>query len=289
MNAKTKEFLKDIFLFTFGSFLYGITVNTFTLPNLIAPGGMVGISTILNYYFHVPIGSVSFILNIPLFLIAFKMMGLKTTLRILLSSAIFYFMTDFVGFIPGFPQYTENPLLAAIFGGVIGGIGLGLIVSRGVSTGGTDLLSQILTKKFHAFSYGTMLTIIDAVVVIIAAISFKDINAMLYATVTIYITGLFLDKINNGFDQAKLVQVLTEDPKHLSAQIIEKMDRGVTLIKAKGGYTGLDKEMVMIVVKRFELQKLKTIIKETDPKAFTIIGEVSEVLGEGFKEDKPNE
>jgi len=166
---------------------------------------------------------------------------------------------------------------------------LGLIVSRGVSTGGTDLLSQILTKKFHAFSYGTMLTIIDAVVVVIAAIAFKDINAMLYATVTIYITGLFLDKINNGFDQAKLVQVLTEDPKHLSAQIIEKMDRGVTLIKAKGGYTGLDKEMVMIVVKRFELQKLKTIIKETDPKAFTIIGEVSEVLGEGFKEEKPND
>ena len=289
MNAKTKEFLKDIFLFTFGSFLYGITVNTFTLPNLIAPGGMVGIATILNYYFNLPIGSVSFVLNLPLFLIAFKMMGLKTTLRILLSSAIFYFMTDFVGMIPGFPEYTENPLLAAIFGGVIGGVGLGLIISRGVSTGGTDLLSQILTKKFHAFSYGTMLTIIDAAVVIIAAIAFKDINAMLYATVTIYVTGLFLDKINNGFDQAKLVQVLTEDPTHLSEQIIKKMDRGVTLIKAKGGYTGADKEMVMIVVKRFELQKLKTLIKETDPKAFTIIGEVSEVLGEGFKEEKPEE
>ena len=288
MNTKTKEFLKDIFLFSFGSFLYAITVNTFTLPNLIAPGGMVGISTIINFYFDLPIGTVSFILNIPLFLIALKMMGLKTTLRILLSSAIFYFMTDAVGAIPGFPQYTENPLVAAIFGGVIGGVGLGLIISRGVSTGGTDLLCQILTKKIHAFSYGTMLTIIDAAVVVVAAIAFKDINAMLYATVTIYITGIFLDKINNGFDQAKLVQVMTEDPKYLTEQIMEKMDRGVTLIKAKGGYTGVDKEMVLIVVKRFELQKLKTLIKQTDPKAFTIIGDVSEVLGEGFKEDKPN-
>ncbi|MBO5037193.1 MAG: YitT family protein [Clostridia bacterium] len=286
MSTKTKEFLKDIASFIIGSFIYSIAVNTFTLPNRIAPGGMVGISTIINYFTHLPVGTMSLVLNIPLFLLSFKMVGKKTTLRILLSSFIFYIMTDVTSVF--LPQYTENILVAAIFGGVLAGAGVGVINMRGVSTGGTDLMCQLVTSRFHGASYGTMLTIIDAIVVIIAAIAFKDLNAMLYAAVTIYITGIVLDKVSNGLDKAKLVQVFTEDPTFLSSQIMEKMDRGVTLVKAKGAYTGMDKEMVMIVVKRFEMQKLKTLIKSTDPKAFIIIGDVAEVLGEGFKDDKKN-
>lgn len=280
MKMKMKDILTDLVTFFIGSFIYSIAINTFTLPNLIAPGGMTGIATIIYHFTGLPIGTLSLVLNIPLFLITLKVMGLKSLLRVLESSVFFYIMTDITA--PFLPEYTENIVIAAIFGGVFSGLGIGLITTRGVSTGGTDLMAQLVMKKFHAVSYGTMLTIIDAIIVVIAAIAFNDMNSMLYAAITIYITGIVIDKVTSGLNHAKLVQVITDDPKLLSERIIQQMNRGATLIKAKGAYTGNDKEMVFIVVKRYEMQKLKDLIRRTDPKAFTIVGDVSEVLGEGF-------
>ena len=281
---KARELIIDAIAVIIGSFIYSIAINTFTLPNLIVPGGIIGISTVIHYYSGFPVGTMSLILDIPLFIAAFRFIGTKSTLKILITSFIFFLMPDITGLF--LPQYTEDILVAAIFGGVLGGLGLGIMILRGISTGGTDLLAQIINTRVKSISYGMMLTLIDAVVVIIAAIAFKDINSMLYAAITIYITGIVLDRIANGFDSAKLVQVITEDPTELSQQIMTQMDRGVTLLKSKGAYTGTDREMVFIVVKRYELQRLKTLIRRTDPKAFIIIGEVSEVLGEGFKTEE---
>lgn len=281
---KARELIIDAIAVIIGSFIYSIAINTFTLPNLIVPGGIIGISTVIHYYTEFPVGTMSLILDIPLFIAAFRFIGTKSTLKILITSVIFFLMPDITALF--LPQYTEDILVAAIFGGVLGGLGLGIMILRGISTGGTDLLAQIINTRVKSISYGMLLTLIDAVVVIIAAIAFKDINSMLYAAITIYITGIVLDRIANGFDSAKLVQVITEDPTELSQQIMTQMDRGVTLLKSKGAYTGTDREMVFIVVKRYELQRLKTLIRRTDPKAFIIIGEVSEVLGEGFKTEE---
>lgn len=281
---KARELIIDAIAVIIGSFIYSIAINTFTLPNLIVPGGIIGISTVIHYYTEFPVGTMSLILDIPLFIAAFRFIGTKSTVKILITSVIFFLMPDITALF--LPQYTEDILVAAIFGGVLGGLGLGIMILRGISTGGTDLLAQIINTRVKSISYGMLLTLIDAVVVIIAAIAFKDINSMLYAAITIYITGIVLDRIANGFDSAKLVQVITEDPTELSQQIMTQMDRGVTLLKSKGAYTGTDREMVFIVVKRYELQRLKTLIRRTDPKAFIIIGEVSEVLGEGFKTEE---
>jgi uncharacterized membrane-anchored protein YitT (DUF2179 family) len=267
-----------------GSFIYSVAINTFTLPNLIVPGGVIGIATVIHSFTQWPVGTVSLILTVPLFFASLKILGKKTTLKILGASVVFFLMTDVTA--PFLPQYTENILVAAIFGGVIGGLGLGIMIIRGITTGGTDLLAQIISHYIHALSYGMTLTAVDAIIVVFAAIVFQDLSSMLYAAITIYITGIVIDKVSNGFDSAKLVQIITEKPEEISKTIMTRMDRGVTLIESRGAYTGKNREMVFIVVKRYELQRLKRIVREFDPGAFIIIGEVSEVLGEGFKEDK---
>lgn len=276
-----KELMNDIISVILGSFIYSVAVNTFTLPNLIVPGGVIGIATVIHSFTNWPVGVMSLALTLPLFLASLKVLGTKATAKILGASVIFFLMTDITA--PFLPHYTDNILVAAIFGGVIGGLGLGIMVVRGITTGGTDLLAQIISHFFHALSYGMTLTAVDAVIVIVAAIVFRDMNSMLYAAITIYITGIVIDKVSNGFDSAKLLQIITEYPTELSEKIMTQMDRGVTLIKSRGAYTGKDREMVFIVVKRFELQRLKKMVKELDPRAFIIIGDVSEVLGEGFE------
>ena len=281
--VNVKELIFDIIVIFLGSFIYSVAINTFTLPNLIVPGGIIGIATVIHSFTKWPVGTMSLILDVPLFIASFKVLGTKTTVKVFLTSIVFYLMTDITA--PFLPQYTDNILVAALFGGVIGGLGLGIMIIRGISTGGTDLLAQIIAHYLHAVSYGTILTVIDAVIVVFAAVVFGDMSSMLYAAVTIYITGIVIDKISTGFDSAKLVQVITDTPESVSSQVMERMNRGVTLIKSRGAYTGKDREMVFIVVKRIELQRLKKIVRELDPKAFIIVGDVSEVLGEGFKED----
>ncbi|MBO4392014.1 MAG: YitT family protein [Clostridia bacterium] len=285
-KINVKELINDIIAMFLGSFVYSVAVNTFTLPNYIVPGGVIGIATVVHKFTEWPVGVMSLLFTIPLFLAALRILGIKSTLKILGASAVFFLMTDITA--PFLPHYTENMLVAAIFGGVIGGLGLGIMIVRGITTGGTDLLAQIIVHFFHAFSYGMTLAIVDAIIVVAAAIVFQDMNSMLYAAITIYITGIVIDKISNGFDSAKLLQIITEKPKELSEQIMTRMNRGVTLIKSQGAYTGKDRDMVFIVVKRIELQRLKRMVKELDPAAFIIIGDVSEVLGEGFKEENAN-
>ncbi len=286
-KPNVKELINDIIAVFLGSFIYSVATNTFTLPNLIVPGGVIGIATVIHSFTKWPVGVMSLALTVPLFLASLKVLGKKATAKILGASVVFFLMTDITA--PFLPHYTDNILVAAIFGGVIGGLGLGIMVVRGITTGGTDLLAQIISHYFHALSYGMTLATVDAIIVIVAAIVFQDLNAMLYAAITIYITGIMIDKISNGFDSAKLLQIITNNPEELSEKIMTQMDRGVTLIKSRGAYTGKDREMVFIVVKRFELQRLKKIVKELDPRAFIIIGDVSEVLGEGFekKESRP--
>lgn len=283
MKLDKKQLILDFLTIIIGGFIWAISINMFSTPNLIAPGGVTGISVILNHFFHFPMGITIIVLNIPLFILSYKFLGLRFVVRTAAATVITSIILDCTGFIPPF---TEDKLLAAIFGGITSGIGLGLIYTRGLATGGSDVLGRLLEIPFPYISYGKMLVIIDAIVITAAAISFRDLGLALYAVIMVYISSIIVDKLLTGLDVAKLVYVISEKNMEISKVIMEKLDRGATLIDARGCYTGLEKNMLMVAVKRYELPRIKNIVKNVDEKAFIIINDVSEVLGEGFKGEK---
>ncbi|MDF2686705.1 MAG: hypothetical protein K0S55_1887 [Clostridia bacterium] len=283
MKLNKKQLLLDLLTILIGGFIWAISINMFTTPNLIAPGGVTGISVILNHFFKFPMGLTIIILNIPLLLLSYKFLGLRFVVRTAITTVITSLILDFTGFIPTF---TEDRLLAAVFGGITAGLGLGLIYMRGLATGGSDVLARLLEIPFPYISYGKMLIIIDAVVITAAAVFFRDLGLALYAVIMVYISSIIIDKLLTGLDVAKLVYIISEKNMEISKVIMEKLDRGATLIEARGCYTGLEKNMLMVAVKRYELPRIKNIVKCVDERAFIIINDVSEVLGEGFKGEK---
>ena len=278
---KYKSAFTDAVSILIGSIIFAISVNTFTVPNLIAPGGASGVATVINHLTNIPVGTLMILINLPLFAVAIWKFGFKEMLKTLIAALSTSIVTDITA--PFLPKYTGDVLLAAIFGGVAMGVGLGLIYMRGMTTGGSDILARLFELKFPHISYGKMITCIDGIITVAAAVVFRDGWTMLYAWITIYIFGMIADKMMAGPDTAKLVHVISSKKDQIAKEIFEKMDRGATFINASGAYTGENRDILFIVVRRYELPRLKLLIKEIDSSAFIIIGDVSEVLGEGFK------
>ena len=201
----------------------------------------------------------------------------KTAIPTVLLSV---FIDWFSLFVPG---YTNNVLLAAVMGGAVAGAGMGLLFLCGASSGGTDLLSLLVIRKFPNFSLGNLLMAIDAAVVVFAVFVFRNIDVALYSAVTLFVTSKVIDTILSGVDFAKVVYVVTEKGDAVCEVLNSKTERGVTVMPAKGGYTGRDKELIMTVTRRNSLSQTLRLIKMTDPQAFLFVVNTTEVHGEGFK------
>ncbi|NLA77552.1 MAG: YitT family protein [Clostridiales bacterium] len=280
-KQRIKTALMDLLCWSIGCSFYALAVDTFTAPNQIAPGGFTGLSTLINYLTGAPIGITVLILNIPLFLIAFKVFGWRFIVRTILATIMAsVFIDAFAVFVP---PYTGDRLLAALFGGGFSGIGLGLVFLRGATTGGTDILGRLIKRKFRHISLGTLVMFMDMFVVACSGVVYKNIESILYATIVFFVSSKAIDYIIYGTGRGKMLMVVTEHPDKISHKITAKMRRGVSLIPVKGGYTGKDKQMLMCVVRPSEVARLNKIVKEKDPEAFIIISDVSEVLGKGFK------
>ena len=183
------------------------------------------------------------------------------------------------------PQYTSDTLVASLMGGVVMGLGMGMLFIRGISTGGTDLLALILKKLLPNLPTGTLLLFIDAAVVVIAAIVFRDFDVAIYSAITIYIYSKVIDTLTQGVDYAKVIYTVTEHGEEVVKALNEHTDRGSTLIPAIGGYTGQRKQLVMTVTRRNVVAQTLRLIRQTDPKSFTFVMDSTEVHGEGFKAD----
>ncbi len=183
------------------------------------------------------------------------------------------------------PGYSNNELLAAVAGGVLSGLGVGILFLRGISTGGTDLAALLLKKPFPNVPNGIMLLLIDAAVVAIAVLIFRDVEVALYSAITIYLSSKVIDALAQGVDYAKVIYVITERGEEISRALNEQTGRGTTLLSAQGGYTGKDKQMVVTVTRRNVLAQTLRLIRQTDPAAFTYVTDSTEVHGEGFKVD----
>ena len=281
-EKKGIQVLYDILVCIIGSALVGTALSVFTIPNEIAPGGISGLSTALAYMLGVRVSVLTLVLNIPIMLAAYRLLGKCSFFYTLLSTAL---LSGFIELASFLPVYTGNILIAAVYGGVLTGIGIGILFLRNITTGGTDLLALMLHKAFPNVPNGTILAVIDGIVVLIAVLVFRKIEVALTSVLTIYFSSKVIDLIAQGVDYAKVIYIVTDKGKELSAVLNSSTDRGNTVIKAFGGYTGAEKQLVITVTRRNVLAQTLRLIHATDPAAFTFVTDSTEVHGEGFKID----
>lgn len=261
-----------------GAAIVAIGFNAFLLPNQVASGGVSGISTILHGLFDWNPGLVQYAFNIPLFLAGVVLLGKKFGVKSFIGTItlpLVVLLTD------NWEPWTTNPLLGALFGGIVVGLGIGLVFKGNASTGGTDLLAQIITK-YTGLTLGTSVLLIDGLIAISAAVVF-DLEKGLYALIGLYVTTKTIDIIQLGFSQSKMVYIITLKQDEVRDAIYAEINRGVTKLPAIGGYTGEARPVLMVVVYQTEFTKLKQLIRTVDPSAFVIVSDAYEVLGEGFK------
>ena len=274
-----KKFLKDIFFIIIGSFILAFGVNVFLVPNEISAGGVSGIATVLYIVFKVPLSATVISVNLLLFVFGWRTLTKKELLKSLIG---IIFLSAFLEITLYFPKYTDDLLMSAIFGGLICGFGISLVIMRGASTGGTDMFAMMVSKKMSGLSYAAIIFITDAVIVAVSGVAFSSITIMFYAAICLFFQAKVVDLFAVMGSIAKQIQVVSDKAEIIAEKILES-GRGVTGVYIKGFYTGKDKMMLMCVAKSRELGRVIKIIKNADKFAFITIGEVKEVIGEGFK------
>lgn len=258
----------------------GMGTSLFLLPNQLSSGGFAGIATIVYYLLNVPLGVTILVLNIPLFILAFFKIGKEILIKTIAGTIL---LSTFIDLFEKFQPLTNDRLLAAIYGGISIGLGLGLILKAGGSTGGTDLLSYITRTYKSTIKVSDIIVIVDIVIVGLNVFFFREIEIGLYSAIAIYIVGKMIDLIFEGVNFAKMIFIVSNKYKEIAKEIGDELGRGSTGVYAKGMYTREKKMMLLCVVSRNEVGKIKQITREIDSKAFIIISNAREVLGKGFK------
>ena len=266
------------FQIIFGCFLGAMAYPLFLTPNHISPGGLTGIAMVFNYLFKVPVGTTSLLMNVPLFIIGFRAMGKVFVFRSLIAAVLFSVLIDFIPL----PVATMEPLLGAVFGGVLLGVGLGLILRGGATTGGTDMAARMLHKKFQHISVGTILFSIDCISVLMAGISI-EVEYALYALICIYISDKVVDMVFNGVTHEKACYIISNQHEVIKQEIMIKLERGVTVLHAEGGWSRESRPVLLCVLSAQEVGRVKAIVRAADEAAFVFISDAHEVLGEGFR------
>ena len=249
-------------------------------PCNIAPGGLSGVAMIIGSFTGWPVGITSLVLNIPLFIVGYRSMGRVFAFRSLIATILFSLTIDGLKLV-NTPVLTEDPMLGTIFGGVLLGVGLGMILRGGATTGGSDMAARVVHRYLPFLSVGMFVFLIDCLVVVAAGFCF-DVTSAMYALICIFINGKVIDLVMLGLSGNKACFIMTEQWEHVKQQILTDMDRGVTLLEARGGYTGNDRPVVLCVLPPQEVARLKAIVREADERAFMFITEAHEALGEGF-------
>lgn len=289
MNSKKLlETLRSLAVITLGSAIFAVAFVWLYQPNSIASGGLTGLAQIVNHLVPaIPVGVTVIVLNIPLFVLGLKLIGGKLLLFSLYAMFISSVIIDALDL--AFTWQPMDPLLAAIFAGLMMGLSLGLVISQEATTGGTDLLARLLKLKFKWLSMGKLLLIADLVVIILVALVFKTMYSMLYGLVALYISSMVMDNILYGMNPAKVAYIISDHNEEIKELLVHKMDRGVTILHGQGAYSGTEKKVLMCAFKQKEIAAIKHAVKDVDPAAFLIVCDAHEVLGEGFQAYKKDD
>lgn len=271
------QLVKRFFGIIIGATIVSASINTLIIPNQIADGGVTGIAIILHYLLQWPVGWTVLLLNLPLFILGLRMVGRNFLVFSVVGVGV---LSVTLSLTTHLPALTHDTLLAAISGGFLSGIGMGIIFRSRGSLGGTDILA-VLFARTTSFSVGQILLGIDAVIFLGVAILFRPEMAM-YAMIYMFIATRVVDFVQEGLSHSKSVMVVTTNPQGIAEEIMGKLERGVTLFQAIGAFSGEAKQVVYCVINRAELSQVKEIVRNQDPQAFLAISEVPEVVGEGF-------
>ena len=283
-QKKVKNLLMDAVFFLAGSFLFAVSIDTFTAPNQIAAGGLTGVATILNHMFGIPIGTANILMNVPLLIWAYVEMGYQIIIKTVVATIVSSAMIDVM--VPYLPQYQGEPLITIVFGGCLAGLGLALILMRGGTTGGTELAANLLSLHIHGFSLGKFIMVIDLVIVLASAVVYQEYESPLYAILVIYITSKVIDAVLYGTDRGtgKVMFIISPKNKEIARRIMDDLERGVTELRSRGAYSGQEGTVLMCAVSRQEVHKISDIIHEIDINAFIVVNEAGEITGLGFRE-----
>ena len=267
-------------IITLGAVIYALAFDWFVAPNQIAMGGVTGLAQIVNALVPVlPVGVLSILVNVPLFLAGWRLLGGRLLVSSLYAMAVSSLAIDVIAWMHTFPPM--EPILATLYGGAGMGVGLGLVFSQGATTGGTDIIGKLLKLKFPWLPIGKLVMIPDMVVVILAAVVFGTVNAALYGLIQMYLLSKVMDMILYGWDTSRVAYIIT-DRWEETVQGLLDMNRGVTLLQGKGAYTGAEKQVLLVAFRQREIVPIKRMLREIDPKAFFIVCDAHEILGEGF-------
>ena len=279
--------LKNALLIALGCALFSLGFYLFLQPNQINVGGVSGIGQLLTHL--TGFGSValwSVLINVPLFLVSIRGVGKKFFVGSLCGMLL---SNLFLSLFERIPAPVTEPLLATLYGGLLTGLGLGLVFVAGASTGGVDIVARLLRPSFPNFPIGRIMLAIDIVTVTLTGVVFGDINKALYSAVTLYVCSMVLDGVVYGLDYSVVALVISDQHQTICQEITSKLDRGITILRGQGYYSGQDKRVILCAIKKRQAAELKELVMGIDPAAFVILQEAHQVVGEGFKRYSKND
>ncbi len=278
---KRYKLLIDMIYFVIGTVIYSVGVNMFLSPNGISPGGFTGIAVIINHITAIPTGTALFAFNIPVLIVGYKKMGSRFVFKTAFVTVLLSSVLDITAKI--LKPFKVDDILAAMFGGILLGLGLSLILLRGATTGGIDIVAKLINKKLRHLSVGKIILMADGVVIALNALVYKNVETALYSVVAMYVATRTMDVLLYGADKGKIIYIITEAPDLICQKITENVARGVTKLSVKGGYTDKSRTMLMCTVRIHEAAAIHDIVKECDQGAFIVVSDAGEIIGEGFK------
>lgn len=277
---KLRQLLSWVIPTLIGSFVYAAGFTLFLLPGSMNGGGVTGLSMVIHALTGAAsVGTIAMLINLPLFLLAGVRIGRRFFLGSLLGTVASNVMIDLLTVVP---MPALEPLLACLYGGAVCGLGLGIVFASGTSTGGTDILSRLLKRHAPNVPMGVITAALDAVVVILTGVVFRDITKTLYSGITIFVSSQVMDVVIYRFDYSKVALIITEHHETVAEQIGKRLNRGATYLHGQGSFTGTPRKVILTVVKRRQLAELKALVMELDDHAFVIVQEAHQVLGDGF-------
>lgn len=280
MKGVTAQDVKNVFLITLGCFIGGAAFAFLTYPNNIVSGGLTGISQIINLLTGLPVGVMVMIMNVPLFIVAWRKFGLRFIIYSLIGMLMSNIAIDLLSSLH--LTLTEDTLLASVYGGLMKGFGYGLVYHTGATSGGTDIVSRLLRKKYGHLNFGTISLMLDAVVVVAFAVIFRRFDSAMYTIITMFVSSRIVNLILYGLVNSSVCYIITTRPRDMAAALGNELHRGATILKAEGAYSGTEHDVVLCAIKRQQIPALKRIVSEEDGDAFVIVTESHEVFGKNF-------
>ena len=263
-----------------GSALYAAGFQFFLYPNAIATGGVTGVAMIINFFSGFPVGVMTLIINVPLFLYSWKKFGLPFILASLAGTVLSSVLVDLFAAVP--LEVTHEPLLGAIYGGIIKGLGLGIVYHTGATTGGIDIVAKFLRRKYQHINFSTFILGLDTAVIVAFAVLFRRYDSAMYAIICMFIASKVIDLVLYGAVNSKICYIITDKSDEIKDGIVNELHRGVTFLHGEGAWSGQEKHVILCVIKQSQIVELKRLVNAVDDRAFVIVSDSREVFGNGF-------